>query len=113
MRRLNNGQLLYARELEEIACNLEISRHAVDRIMERSGFETIADVQNAIRKPLLAYFNTDYSINVAVDKYNYFVVVKKRYGDGYLVVTYKEKSHNNIDIYKKMGLARKGVERTA
>lgn len=59
-----------------------------------------------IRVRLLAYFNTDGSVNIAINGFEYLVVSLDRFP--YRVVTFKEKSHNGIDIYSKRCLAQMG-----
>lgn len=112
MRKKNRGEVLTQSELLEIASNFIISRHAKDRLLERSDFDTVEKIKEKILNPYVAYFNTDGSINIAVDKYNYFVVVERNDG-GFLIVTYKEPSLNGIDILTKQSLAKKGKSRTA
>lgn len=106
MRHLNRGQELTVGELREIAENYIVSKHAQQRIAERY---VELDIKKAILHPLLAYYNTDGTINIALNGYEYIVIDRKLYG--YKVVTIKEKSLNNIDIFTKREMAIKGKER--
>ena len=101
------GEILTREQLNEIANNYRLSKHAQERLAERGKG---VNVKKVLLNPLLAYFNTDGSINIAKDKFNYFVIVKKSERK-YLVVTYKEKSKNNITIFDKWNLAKKGIDR--
>lgn len=112
MRKKNRGEVLTTSELAEIASNFFISKHAKMRILERSELNTVEKIKEKILHPYVAYFNTDGSINIAVDRYNYFVVVEKENG-GFLIITYKEPSLHGIDILTKQSLAKKGKARTA
>jgi hypothetical protein len=100
------GELLTTEELKEIAENFILSKHAEQRITERN---PELDVRKAILKPLLAYFNTDGSVNIALNGFEYLVVATNY--KPYKVVTYKEKSHNNIDIVAKREMAMQGIGR--
>lgn len=104
MRKLNRGQELTAEELREIAEHFVLTKHARQRIAER--YPDI-DIRKAIIHPLLAYYNTDGSVNIALNSYEYIVVAP----DSYSVITFKEKSLNNIDIFAKREMAIKGYGR--
>ena len=100
------GELLTKDELQEIAEDFVLSRHAEQRMAER--FPEL-DIHKAILKPLLAYFNTDGSVNIALNSFEYLVVATN--SKPFKVVTYKEKSHNNIDIFTKRTMAMQGKSR--
>jgi hypothetical protein len=100
------GELLTADELKEIAENFVVSRHAEQRITERC---PELNIHKAILNPLIAYFNTDGSINIALNGFEYLVVVADK--EQFKIVTYKEKSHNNINIFVKREMAKQGVRR--
>ena len=101
---LHSGEMLTTAELKEIAENFSLSRHAEERITER---HPNIDIEQAILNPMLAYYNTDKSVNIAINKYEYLVVAPYTYK----VITFKEKSHNNIDIFAKRELAKQGKKR--
>jgi hypothetical protein len=90
-------------EIKEIYGQLEITNHARKRMIERG-----ADITDFL-KSNFAYVNVDGSINVAVNDYEYIVVVKKP--DCYLIITYKEPSKNGITIGQKYMIALNGRQR--
>lgn len=102
-----NGQVLSQEELNEIADNFVLTRHARQRISERlPGL----DIRGLIKSPLLAYYNTDGSVNVALNAFEYIVIGTD--SAPYPVITFKERSHNSINIFQKQRLATKGVSRS-
>ena len=101
---MNRGELVSKNELKLIATHFIISRHAKERISQRS---QNLNVKSIIENPILAYYNTDGSINIAKDRWKYLVIVKDK--DNYIIVTYKDKSYNGIDIFEKRKLALKGI----
>ena len=101
---LNKGELLTAEELQDIAEHYILSKHAEQRITER---HPDIDVKKAILNPVLAYYNTDRSINIAINGYEYIVIAPYEYK----VITFKEKSLNGIDIFAKRELAMQGKKR--
>lgn len=115
-----SGELLNQNEINEILGNYRISKHAIERLNERSNIlvenyrgvdfiSTKINIRNDICNNLyLAYFNKDGSVNIAIDKFNYYVF--KLLDNGcWLLQTFKEKSWNNITIDDKRKLAQKGV----
>jgi hypothetical protein len=96
--------MLTTAELKEIAENFTLSRHASERIAER---HSDIDIRQSILNPVLAYYNTDKSVNIAINEYEYLVVAPYTYK----VITFKEKSHNNINIFAKRELAKQGKKR--
>lgn len=100
------GELLTTEELKEIAENFTLSKHAEQRIAERC---PELNISKAILKPLLAYFNTDGTVNIAVNGFEYLVIDPKY--KPYKVVTYKMKSFNNVDIFMKREMAVQGISR--
>ena len=101
---LNRGELLTQTELEEIAERFIISRHAKQRITER--YSNI-DIKKAILNPVIAYYNTDGSVNIAINGFEYIVISSY----DYVVVTFKERSFRGIDIFTKRELAVAGKGR--
>lgn len=104
---LNRGQLVGEKKLQQIANNYVVSIHAGERIAKR---KADIDIKSIILNPLLAYYNTDGSINIALNEYEY-LVVKKHKDNTYIIITFKEKSHNNINIFQKRKLAQQGYSR--
>lgn len=115
-----SGELLSQNEINEILSNYRISRHAIERLYERSNIlvegygginftKTKINIRNDISNNLyLAYFNTDGSVNIAIDEFNYYVFAKNE--DCWLLQTFKEKSWNNITIDQKRKLAQLGKD---
>lgn len=103
------GELLTAVELNNIANHLTLSYHAKEQLTVRNFGTDLNKIKTAILNPILAYYNTDGSINIARNRWEYFVIVPKK--DGFLMITYKEQSHNGIDIYAKRNLAIRGYGR--
>lgn len=77
MRRLNRGEILLKEELQEIANHYFITPHAMKRMNERGLNKE--DVTKIILNPLLAYFNTDGTINIARNEDHYLVVGYNNY----------------------------------
>lgn len=99
----HRGQLLNRDELDEIANNYILTKHAKEMIEKRC---PNLNVKYSIQNPILAYFNTDGSVNIAISDFEYLVVVLDKFP--YKVITFKEKSHNGIDIFFKRYLAQTG-----
>ena len=99
----HRGQLLKHNELNEIANNYILTKHAKEMIEKRC---PNLNIKHSIKHPILAYFNTDGSVNIAINGFEYLVVSLDRFP--YRIITFKEKSHNGIDIYSKRYLAQMG-----
>jgi hypothetical protein len=99
----HRGQLLKYNELNEIANNYILTKHAKEMIDKRC---PNLNIKHSIKHPILAYFNTDGSVNIAINGFEYLVVSLDRFP--YKIITFKEKSHNGIDIYSKRYLAQMG-----
>lgn len=99
----HRGQLLKRNELDEIANNYILTKHAKEMIDKRC---PNLNIKYSIQNPILAYFNTDGSVNIAISDFEYLVVVLDKFP--YKVITFKEKSHNGIDIFFKRRLAQTG-----
>lgn len=102
----HRGQEVPKQDLIHISNNFILTKHAEERIQARN--KTI-EIKEAIRNPLIAYFNTDGSINVAITPYEYFVIATDRFP--YRIVTYKEQSWYGIDVYQKQEMAKRGFDR--
>lgn len=100
------GELLSRKELKIISNNYVLTKHAQQRLLER--FPNI-NIKECIRNPILAYWNTDGTINIALDLFNYIVLSQK--GLKFVIITFKEKSKNNITIFQKRELALRGYSR--
>jgi hypothetical protein len=98
------------KELNDIAYHFILTKHAEERIQER--FETLDrnKIKMSMLNSILSYKNTDNSFNIAINEFEYFVVKYNEYGIP-IIITFKERSHNNISVYDKYILALKGVMR--
>jgi hypothetical protein len=103
----NRGEELTSAELQEIYNNLFISEHARERLRER----VPVNIKQLFESPLVAYFNTDGSVNVALDEYNYLVVQYCEHFKNWKVVTWKEKSWNSKTVFDKQRMAKAGYGR--
>ena len=102
-----SGMLVEEEVLKRIARNFRLSEHARMRLNERGSDVVVSEI---VLHPFLAYYNTDGTMNIAKDRYNYLVVAEKEDGT-FVVITYKEKSYNNNDILYKRQLALRGYGR--
>lgn len=103
----NRGEELTKEEREEIANNFFISRHAIERLRERGK----VDIRQLVLDPLVAYFNTDGSVNVAQDEYNYLVFSYDDFHKNWKVVTWKEESWHGKTVFDKQRMAMNGYGR--
>ena len=104
LRCCKNGQILTQKELNIIAKEYKLSHHAQQRYEQRM---YNVNLYKAIKHCLVAYYNTDGTINIAFDRFTYIVVDPATF----IVITIKEKSHNNIDIWHKLDMAKNGKDR--
>lgn len=104
LRRLNRGENLTKEELQEIADNFILSTHAKNMIKKRN---PNANIKEIILNPIIAYYNTDKSINIALNEYEYLVVAP----NSYVIVTFKEKSWYSKTVFDKQDMARNGYDR--
>lgn len=104
LRRLNRGENLTKEELKEIADNFILSAHAKEKIAKR---HPNANIKEIILNPIVAYYNTDKSINIALNEYEYIVIAP----DNYKVLTFKEKSWYSKTVFDKQDMARNGYDR--
>lgn len=102
----HRGQEVLKEDLIHISNNYILTRHAEERINSRN---KDIDIRETIRNPLLAYFNTDGSINIAITPYEYLVIATDEFP--YKIITYKEQSWYGIDIYEKQQMAKNGFAR--
>lgn len=102
-----NGEELTEGELQEIHSKLQFTNHVIERLNERQD----VNIEELFKNPVLAYFNTDGTVNIAKDEFNYLVCAYDEYYDIWKAVTWKEKSHNNITIFQKQEFAKNGYDR--
>lgn len=118
-----NGRNLTEQQLKGIIRDYFISKHAMERLKQRSQFvvrfncgeinykETKENINNALKNNVLMYFNTDGSVNIAINEYEYFVFVYDFHHKDWELITFKEKSHNSITIFEKQQMAIRGCKR--
>lgn len=103
MKLKNKGQNLTHEDLKEISENFVITKHAQKRLQERGLHES--EIKEIILSPYKAFFNTDYSINIAKDSSHYLVFVFSESSKKFVLITYKEPSKNKVSIDRKQMLA--------
>lgn len=118
-----NGEIVSQEVIDEIKMRITITNHALKRLEWRSGMvvrfengainykETIRNIKYRINHRILAYYNTDGTINIAINRYNYFVFAKDEERNVWVLITYKEQSYNDNDVFYKRKLALQGIER--
>lgn len=102
------GQPLTKSELDQILKNYSITKHALQRMKER-GLKP-SEIPSILRNPYLSFANTDSSVNVAKDSNHYLVFGRDRKNpEKWVIITYKEKSKNNVSVERKQFLAFMGL----
>lgn len=116
------GKEVSQETIDEIKTYFRITNHAIDRLEQRTNAvvrfengainysETIRNIKYKINHRILSYYNTDGTINIAINRYNYFVFQKGQ-DNLWVLVTFKEKSYNDNDIFYKRRLAEIGYAR--
>ena len=125
----NNGRILSRKELRGILHNFSCTKHVIERLIERKnnlivynnkgGIDFLYTKENIIddieNNLIIAYYNTDGSVNVAIDEFNYYVFETTRdnkfFPYVWSLITFKEPSDNSINIYEKWGLAKENYAR--
>lgn len=128
MSRIDDFKKLHGQEIskelyDEIKSNYYLSKHAQEQLEERSDLVVFFDdgrinftatkrlINEAMDNHILAYFNTDGSVNIAITEYYYFVFAYNEERNNWTMVTYKETSWYGIDIYEKQQMAKDGFDR--
>ena len=118
-----HGQDISTSLYKEIRGNYFLSRHAQEQLEKRSDllvkFEdgkinfgaTKRNINAAMDNAVLAYINTDGSVNIALDDYNYFVFAWNEDKGSWTMITYKEMSWYSITIWEKQKMALEGFDR--
>ena len=117
-----HGKLVAKGVIEHIKNNYFISSHAQEQLRARTEmlvenekginfFKTKKLINAAIDNNILAYFNTDGSVNIALGDYEYFVFSYNENRDNWTMVTYKEPSWYGISIQQKRKMAIDGFDR--
>lgn len=99
---------LTQQELNYIANNYIVSKHAIDRLRERF-YASKSKVKDSIIHSDLAYINTDGSINVKLNNTEYYYVFIKN-NNVYKMITCKHPSDNGYTLQQKFELAMKGIK---
>ena len=122
----NAGKTVGIDFIEGIVNNLTFSEHSLERMKTRTTKvalynEDVNKIKENILKSMrdkygllkitLAYINTDGSVNVAITPYDYYVFELSEDEKSWILVTFKEKSYNDISIFEKLKLAQKGIGR--
>lgn len=103
----HRGENLTREELREIANNFHISFHCRQRLEEKGH----VDVKQLILNPMVAYFNTDGSVNIASDRWHYLVAAYSEDYGNWNIITWKNNSWYDQDVYDKQNLAKRGIAR--
>lgn len=118
-----HGKLVEKNVLEHIKSNYLLSGHAKTQLKKRSGmlieredgsinyYETKRLINKAIDSNILAYYNTDGSVNIAIGDYEYFVFCYNEDRNNWTMITYKEPSWYGISIHEKRKMAIDGFDR--
>lgn len=118
-----HGQTISKELLEEIKSNYFISKHAQEQLVNRSDllakkedntidfYLTKKRINSALDKNILSYFNTDGSVNIALDDTHYFVFCYNESHNNWTMITYKEPSWYSITIQEKQQMALNGFDR--
>lgn len=121
--KLKHGELVSPEVIEEIKFSYYITKHAREQLVKRSDMlvefypgkmdvsTTKKNINKMIDNNILAYYNTDGSINIALNEWNYFVFVYDEQKDNWSLVTYKEKSWYSKTIFEKRQMAIDGFDR--
>ena len=115
-----------------ILSNLRLTKHSIQEMRNRTSFvdlvvdkdeyfedgtpkvnfgATIRNIRKAIDNYILAYINTDGSINVALSDYDYFVFAYNEKEGLWNLVTFKEMSWYGNTIQEKHHMAIVGFDR--
>ena len=100
------GEEVSKEELNYISENYILTRHAQEMIEKR---HSDISVKESIQNPMIAYFNTDGSINCAINRDEYFVIATDC--NPFRIVTFKEKSWYGKDVLEKREMAKNGFDR--
>ena len=118
-----HGKTISKEVLENIKSNYFLSKHAQEQLKERSEYlisfddgrinfgATKRKINEALDKNILAYYNTDGSVNIAMDRFHYFVFALNEERGNWTMITYKETSWYGIDIFEKQQMALEGFDR--
>lgn len=95
--------ILTQEQLKEIAENLFLTNHAKERMQQRLNTTDIDIIKNYITHPQFAWVNYDKAINIATSTGECLIIEKA--DNGYVLVTIKAPSQNNIPSSTKFAMA--------
>lgn len=114
----HHGEKISKELLDEIMRNYRISHHAQEQLSKRSDMfvpgnlaATKMRVNEKLIDNILAYFNTDGSVNIAINEWNYFVFCYDENRMYWNMVTFKEQSWYGKNIFEKREMAINGFDR--
>lgn len=117
------GQDVEEKIIKELKTNFYLTSHAEEQLQKRSHLlvskanyaidyvKTKDKIREAIDERVLAYYNTDGTINIAINEWNYFVFAYCEKSNNWALITYKEMSWNSKNIFEKQQMAKQGYER--
>lgn len=119
-----SGNIATVALIDDIKSNFHISKHAIeqlgkraDGILKKDRFDNVIfgatkrAICEDIDRNILAYINTDGSVNIAVSDWEYYVFAHDDERENWNLITYKELSWYGNNIHDKLELARKGYAR--
>lgn len=121
-----HGQIVEDEILQSIKRHMHITNHSISKMSIREGGDkllvtfkdgktnypaTISRIGKAIDKNILAYYNTDGSVNIALDRWTYFVFEYDEAQRYWVLITFKEMSWYGKDIFEKQQMAVDGFDR--
>jgi predicted secreted hydrolase len=118
-----HGQNISSEVYQDIKDNYFISKHAQEQLEKRSDLlvklpdgrinftATKRNINQAMDDYVVAYYNTDGSVNIALNDYNYFVFAWNEERYSWTMITYKEMSWFSITIWDKQKMAIDGFDR--
>lgn len=124
------GKIVESEVFNHILNNFYLWKHSVTQLEKRTNLvvrrkdgkldnkRTKENIINNIKNNrILAYYNTDGSVNIATSRYTYYVFIYQQESDNehikdkWLLCTYKEPSWYNISVFDKRKLAEQGYDR--
>ena len=126
-----NGQEVPQEFIARMLKGFHISKHAIEEMKKRTSLgelvtykeneteissiidfrRTCYNIRKMIEKRILAYINTDGSVNIAITDYDYFVFAYDYKKDRWTLITWKEKSWYDKSIWQKKRMAEVGFGR--
>lgn len=101
--KLQDGDVLSGNLKNEIASNVKLSSHAIDRLKKRG--VVISDVPNLIKRSKLAFYSNE-RFYIGINDYECFIVANDANGK-YIIITFMEKSENGYTLQDKLDFAKR------